>query len=277
METDNIIRITSDVFRRGEADFKLLDALHSKKFKRELIEVTEDNAVIRCTPVSGSSATCDLVLDRLRGRCDCMDLLDISFTYVAGDEQNLLNELIRENPRLIARFSFFDGNFNFSRMRFDNPEMLCSTFRGSADFNGAVFVEHANFSWSMFEGNVNFNGAVFENDADFSWSAFKGYADFNRTVFRGNADFNRTTFEGDANVNMPVFDNDDIFNGTTFESSGVNVSMFDGNANFNETVFKGDASFVVSRFIRGNANFNGTMFEAAPTSTDPHLRGFSDF
>jgi len=148
-------------------------------------------------------------------------------------------------------------------MRFDNPEMLCSTFRGSADFNGSVFMEHTNFSWSMFEGNVNFNGAVFEGDADFSWSAFKGYADFNRTVFKGNTDFNRTTFEGDANVNMPVFENDDIFNGTTFENSGVNVSMFDGNANFNETVFEGDASFVVSRFIRGDANFNGTLFEGS--------------
>jgi len=261
MEKESIVRITSDVFRRGEVDFKLLDALHSKKFIRELVEVTEESAVIRCMPVSGSSAVCDLILDRLEGKKDCKDHLDISFTYIAGNEQPLLRKMIKDNPKIIAKFSFFDGNFNFSRMRFDNPEMLCSTFRGSVDFNGSVFMEHANFSWSMFEGNVNFNGVVFEGDADFSWSAFKGYADFNRTVFGGNADFNRTTFEGDADVNMPVFENEDVFTGTTFESSGVNVSMFDGNANFNETVFKGDASFVVSRFIRGDANFNGTIFE----------------
>jgi len=260
MGTENAARITSEMFRSGEVYFKLLNALHSKKFRRELIEVGEEHAVVRCTSVSGSGG-CELVLDRLKIKEDHAGGIDVSFTYIGENERGLLREIIKDNPNLTARFCFFDGGFDLSGLKFENLEMLCSTFRGYADFNGSVFRGETNFSWSTFEGNANFNGAVFDGDANFSWSVFQGYADFNKSTFEGNANFNRSSFEGDADTNMPMFEIEDVFTESAFKSAGVNMPMFEGNVNFNETVFKSHAYFIVSRFTGGNANFNGTTFQ----------------
>jgi len=261
MGAENAARITSEMFRNGDVYFKLLNSLHSKKFRRELVSVNEENAIIRCTSVSGNDDECELVLDRLKRKEDYADGIDVSFTYIREGERDVLREMLKDNPNVTAKFSFFDGSFNLSGLKFENLEMLCSTFRGYADFNGSVFKGDANFSWSTFGGNANFNGAVFEGDANFSWSVFHGYADFNKSTFEDNANFNRSSFEGDADTNMPMFEIEDVFTESAFKSAGVNMPMFEGNANFNETVFKNHAYFIVSRFAKGNANFNGTTFQ----------------
>jgi hypothetical protein len=96
-----------------------------------------------------------------------------------------------------------DKDFDFRGVYFPGSQSFASflpngTFKGEANFAGAIFEGETNFTGAIFEGAANFTGAIFKRAANFFEVTFKDTACFFATTFEGAALFWRAKFEGDA-------------------------------------------------------------------------------
>jgi len=238
MGQKNITRITAEMFRKGEIDRRLLSGLLCEKCDKN-IEISGENIIIRCLPVSDDGKEYELLFNRLKRKEEYSEVVDLSFTYIEEGDREVLKELLKEKPNLKATYSFFDGEFDFSGMTFENLEMPFSIFKGNV-----------NFGRMTLKGDTDFEGSVFEGDADFEWSVFEGDADFEWSVFEGKTEFKGSVFKGIANFAGTAFNESVVFGTATFEKDAYfRFSTFEKDADLGDSEFGGDADFIKTTFI----------------------------
>ncbi|REE96657.1 pentapeptide repeat-containing protein [Thermomonospora umbrina] len=160
---------------------------------------------------------------------------------------------------------------------------------GAANFDGAIFVEDADFSHANFAGEVwftqvtftasaNFGGATFAEDTHFSNTTFQRTTDYAGAAFAGEANFDNTTFhgvsfwkatfDGVASFSHAAFaEKDAIFTGTIFaEKAWFGGSRFARNGNFIQARFARRITFLQA-FFEMHANFHQAHFEGPATFT----------
>ncbi|MEV7395365.1 pentapeptide repeat-containing protein [Streptomyces sp. NPDC091215] len=133
---------------------------------------------------------------------------------------------------------------------------------GTARFDGARFVGHADFSGVRFGREAGFEQAIFLGTARFMGTEFKGDAWFERACFC-EAQFRGAAFESSVWFGEACFTADVRFDEACFSGHArFGLTHFLGNAAFDGAQFSGSVGFQGTRFA-GCAWFDGARFESA--------------
>lgn len=134
-------------------------------------------------------------------------------------------------------------------------------FLQDAQFNHALFETGASFEGASFAQAVNFEAATFWSKARFSWAKFLGRAGFQQAVFDDWVHIESARFEAEAKFDGAQFAQDVTFQRSTFAAkSSFKQVLFNSDANFTHVHFETDTSFEQAH-VTHKADFSHASFD----------------
>jgi uncharacterized protein YjbI with pentapeptide repeats len=183
----------------------------------------------------------------------------------------------REFEMVLEGGAHFEG-FRFPKLDLEDRlfgPMICrfegATFMQNADFTSATFAEDVDFAGTTFTLGARFSGTTFKKKADFTGATFTQKANFHSATF-GQAYFGRATF-GNVNFTHAIFDQVVDFTRATFEQGApFPGATFRQNADFTLATFTKEASFKYATFEQ-DASFPGATFTESADFEETGFRG----